>query len=57
MAARKTFIIILFAGALLLPGTLQHAHGLDASLGPRAKEDPDFEPLYEDEEFQGITIE
>jgi uncharacterized Ntn-hydrolase superfamily protein len=36
---------------------LAKAVELDPTLGPRARQDPDFEPLYEDEEFMGITIE
>jgi uncharacterized Ntn-hydrolase superfamily protein len=36
---------------------LRTAVELDPSLGPRARKDPDFEPLYEDEEFLGITRE
>ena len=36
---------------------LSTAVGMDPSLGPRAKLDPDFEPLYEDERFLGLTIE
>jgi uncharacterized Ntn-hydrolase superfamily protein len=36
---------------------LRTAVDVDPALGPRATEDPDFEPLYEDEEFLGITRE
>ena len=34
---------------------LETAVGFDPALGPRAKLDPDFEPLYEDPEFLRIT--
>jgi uncharacterized Ntn-hydrolase superfamily protein len=36
---------------------LRKAVGLDETLGPRAKDDPDFEPLYEDPVFLEITGE
>jgi uncharacterized Ntn-hydrolase superfamily protein len=36
---------------------LRQAVALDGTLGPRAKLDPDFEQLYEDEEFLEVTRE
>ncbi|MBD3367211.1 MAG: DUF1028 domain-containing protein [Candidatus Eisenbacteria bacterium] len=36
---------------------LRTAVSKEPSLGPRATEDPDFEPLYDDPEFKAITVE